>query len=66
MSPNASFFGLLKKDPSKLKPTTIDGVWNFVEEKWKSIFSEISRKALRSWKLRCRLVVQKQVIKTEH
>ena len=34
-------FGLLKRLLSKCKPTTIDGFWKFMEEKYKSIRLEI-------------------------
>ncbi|GBM17952.1 hypothetical protein AVEN_111098-1 [Araneus ventricosus] len=44
-------FGLLKTALSKCKPTTIDGLWNVVQEEWKSIPLEILRKALVPWKL---------------
>ncbi|GBL97357.1 hypothetical protein AVEN_170474-1 [Araneus ventricosus] len=53
-------FGLLKRVLSKCKPTTIDGLWKEVEEEWKSIPLEILRKALLSWKSRCRFIVQKK------
>ncbi|GBO20407.1 hypothetical protein AVEN_60674-1 [Araneus ventricosus] len=53
-------FGLLKRAHSKRKPTTIDGLWKVIEEKWKSIPLEISRKALLSWKSQFRLRFQKK------
>ncbi|GBL89123.1 hypothetical protein AVEN_255253-1 [Araneus ventricosus] len=43
-------FGLLKRANSKQKPTTIDGLWKVVKEEWESIYQEILRKALLSWK----------------
>lgn len=59
-------FGLLKRALSKRKPTTIDGLWKVVEEEWKAIPLEILRKALLSWKSRCRLIVQKKGYQIEH
>ncbi|GBN89118.1 hypothetical protein AVEN_78869-1 [Araneus ventricosus] len=59
-------FGLLKRALSKRKPTTIDGLWKVVEEEWKSMPLEILRKALPSWKSRCRLIVQKKGCHIEH
>lgn len=43
-------FNLLKRAISKLKSTSIDGLWKVMEEKWKSIPLEILRKALISRK----------------
>ncbi|GBN53232.1 hypothetical protein AVEN_155445-1 [Araneus ventricosus] len=59
-------FGLLKRALSKHKPITIDGLWNVVQEEWKSISLEILLKALLSWKSRCRLIVQKKFYQIEH
>ena len=60
-------FGLLKRALSKRKPTTtIDGLWKVAEEEWKAIRLEILRKALLSWKSRCRLIVQKKGYQIEH
>ncbi|GBM51342.1 hypothetical protein AVEN_110799-1 [Araneus ventricosus] len=41
-------FGLLKRALSKCKPTTIDGLWEVIEEEWRSIPMEILRKVLLS------------------
>ena len=30
-------FGILKRAPSKQKPTSIDGLWKDVEDEWKSV-----------------------------
>ncbi|GBN32471.1 hypothetical protein AVEN_194331-1 [Araneus ventricosus] len=55
-------FGLWKRAVSKRKSTTIDGLLK-VEEEWKSIPLGILRKALLSWKSRCRLIVKKKAIR---
>ena len=39
-------FDMLKRTLSKCKPTTIDGLWKVVDEKWKRIFLEILQKDL--------------------
>ncbi|GBN91889.1 hypothetical protein AVEN_77143-1 [Araneus ventricosus] len=59
-------FGPLKRSLFKRILTTIDGLWKVVEEEWKSIPLEILRKALLSWKSRCRLIVQKKGYQLEH
>ncbi|GBN54386.1 hypothetical protein AVEN_27048-1 [Araneus ventricosus] len=71
MSPDVSpmdcfAFILLTRALSKLILTRIYELWKVVEVEWKSIPFEILRKALLSWKSRCRLIAQKNGYQTEH
>ncbi|GBL93308.1 hypothetical protein AVEN_219449-1 [Araneus ventricosus] len=57
--------GLLKSALSKRKPTTIDGLWNVVDD-WKSIPLEILRRAFYHGNHDTDLIVQKKGYKIEH
>ncbi|GBN07980.1 hypothetical protein AVEN_110779-1 [Araneus ventricosus] len=59
-------FGMFTRDLSKPKSAMIDELWKIVADEWKSIPLEILRKALLSWKLRCRLIVQKKGYQMKH
>jgi len=70
-SPDASpmdfcVFGLLKRSIAKRKATTIEGLWKVVLEEWDLLDLGVLRKALLSWKVRCRAIAKAQGYPIEH
>lgn len=59
-------FGLLKSALSKRRPKTLTGLWKAVQEEWDRIPLLTLQKALLSWKLRCRKIVQNKGCQIEH
>ena len=58
--------GLLKSALSKRLPKTLTKLWKAVQEEWDRIPLLMLQKALLSWKLWCRKIVQNKGCQIEH
>ena len=70
-SPDASpmdfcAFGLLKNRLKNRRPSTIDGLWKAVKAEWLALDLISLRRALLSWKVRCRGIAKNQGHQIEH
>ena len=59
-------FGLLKQALGRGKPKTLNGLWKAVEEEWCKLSIVTLRRALFTWKQRCRMIVKEQGYQIEH
>jgi hypothetical protein len=70
-SPDASpmdfcAFGILKNRIRHRRPTTLDGLWKVAQTEWRNLDLAVLRRALLSWKIRCRGIAMNNGYQIEH